>query len=273
MGTARIVVLVIAAAAAALSVFLIRGLLSDNNTATATTTPQIVQMPTTKVLVANIDLHRGDRITEESLKWQHWPEEGLHKAFIKEKSNPEAIEDYLGAMVRITTKSGEPVTEEKVVESDNRGFMAVMITEGKRAVSTEISPETGAGGFILPDDRVDVISTRTQTTLTGEEFQSAETILENIRILAIDQTYEQSEDGERVVVGSTATLELSPKQAEKLAEAEVAGEITLSLRSLSDSSPQANSSEEEEGELASDSATVRIHRYGATYNVFVENAK
>ncbi len=99
--------------------------------------------------------------------------------------------------------------------------MAAVLPAGMRAISTEISPETGAGGFILPNDHVDVILSRRDKEAekaAGVEVHTSETILTNVRVLAIDQTVEEK-NGQRVVVGKTATLELSPRQAETLARA------------------------------------------------------
>ena len=105
-----------------------------------------------------------------------------------------------------------------------------------RAVSTEISPETGAGGFILPNDHVDVILSRRDKEAekaAGVEVHTSETILSNVRVLAIDQTVEEK-NGQRVVVGKTATLELAPRQAETLALSRQLGTLSLALRSLVD---------------------------------------
>ena len=116
--------------------------------------------------------------------------------------------------------------------------MAAILPSGMRAVSTEISPETGAGGFILPNDRVDVILSRRdqgQRQPRAPRPPTSETILTNVRVLAIDQTVEEK-NGQRVVVGKTATLELAPRQAETLALARQTGTLSLALRSLLDAS-------------------------------------
>ena len=119
--------------------------------------------------------------------------------------------------------------------------MAAILPTGMRAVSTDISPETGAGGFILPNDHVDVILTRrdrdAEQANGGVESHVSETILSNVRVLAIDQTVEEK-NGQRVVVGKTATLELSPPLAEKLMLAHQLGTLSLALRSLVDSGTQ-----------------------------------
>ncbi len=118
--------------------------------------------------------------------------------------------------------------------------MAAILPSGMRAISTEISPETGAGGFILPNDRVDVILSRREKDgdARGTESTTSETILTNVRVLAIDQTVEEK-NGQRVVVGKTATLELSPRQSETLALSRQTGTLSLALRSLLDANNNA----------------------------------
>src|SRR5262249_54017965 len=128
--------------------------------------------------------------------------------------------------------------EAKLIRANGAaGYMAAILPSGMRAVSTEISPETGAGGFILPNDRVDVILSRRAATDTrnANAQPTSETILTNVKVLAIDQTVEEK-GGQRVVVGKTATLELAPRQAESLAQARQQGTLSLALRSLLDAS-------------------------------------
>ena len=145
----------------------------------------------------------------------------------------------VGAIARSTFYAGEPITEAKLIRTD-RGFMSAILPAGKRAVATKIAADTSAGGFILPNDRVDVIMTRQTTTPpSGAAATSSitETILNNVRVLAIDQTIEDK-NGEKVVVGQTATLELTPQQAEILTVAQqMSDRLTLALRSIADSPP------------------------------------
>jgi pilus assembly protein CpaB len=125
--------------------------------------------------------------------------------------------------------------------------MAAILPTGMRAISTEVSPETGAGGFILPNDRVDVILSKREKnpdkTITSDIVNS-QVILGNIRVLAIDQTIEEK-NGQKVVVGKTATLELKPKQSEALARARQSGTLSLALRSLTDANESAAAPREE----------------------------
>jgi pilus assembly protein CpaB len=125
--------------------------------------------------------------------------------------------------------------------------MAAVLDKGMRAVSTEISPETGAGGFILPNDRVDVILSRRDREAEkagATETHTSETILSNIRVLAIDQMLGEK-DGQKVVIGKTTTLELTPRQAEMLALSRQLGTLSLALRSLADANDTTLPSEDE----------------------------
>src|SRR5690606_2359027 len=148
---------------------------------------------------------------------------------------PDAIDELNGAIARQPIATGEPIRMQKIVQADGSGFMSAILPAGMRAVATEISAETGAGGFILPNDRVDVILTSRRDGGSGEKF-SSETILTNVRVLAIDQAVSEK-DGQKVVIGSTATLELLPHQTETLALARQQGTMSLALRPLVDADP------------------------------------
>ncbi|KQT83056.1 Flp pilus assembly protein CpaB [Aurantimonas sp. Leaf443] len=191
------------------------------------------------VLVTSRDLPMGSPI-EGALDWQAWPADGAGPTLILKSLRPNAVEELKGSIARQTFFAGEPVREAKLIKTDH-GFMSAILPAGKRAVSVQISAETSAGGFVLPNDHVDVIMTRRRATTgtgsgAGEQF-STETVLRNLRVLAIDQTIEEK-DGERVVVGSTATLEVDPTQAEALTAAQqMADKLVLSLRSIADSVP------------------------------------
>jgi pilus assembly protein CpaB len=143
--------------------------------------------------------------------------------------------------------AGEPIREPKLVKTNGSGFMAAVLPSGMRAVSTEISPETGAGGFILPNDRVDVLLSKREKSTSGSDYVSSQVILANIRVLAIDQA-PREKDGQNSVVGKTATLELKPAQAETLARARQTGTISLALRSLVDAKTVAAPRSEESGD-------------------------
>jgi pilus assembly protein CpaB len=148
---------------------------------------------------------------------------------------PDAIEQYSGAIVRNPISAGEPLRESKVIKSKGSGYMAAILPSGMRALSTEISPETGAGGFILPNDRVDVILSRREKNPDkgGADIINSEILLSNVRVLAIDQAPKEK-DGANALVGKTVTLELKPDQAETLTRARQSGMLALALRSIAD---------------------------------------
>ncbi len=141
----------------------------------------------------------------------------------------------LGWIARAPFIAGEPIREQKLVKADGSGFMAAILPTGMRAISTEISPETGAGGFILPNDRVDVILSKRDKNpdRAGPDTVNSEIILTNVRVLAIDQAPKEK-DGQNAVVGKTVTLELKPEQAETLARSRQTGTLALALRSIAD---------------------------------------
>jgi pilus assembly protein CpaB len=231
MKPARIIVLVVAVAAGGVAALL------------AGRSPEkevVVQEPAQKVdtidvLTAKGDIAMGQIVSAQDLQWQTWPQAAANQNFIKRSDRPEAVDQLAGSIARTPFVVGEPIREAKLIKANGSGFMAAMLPSGMRALSTEISPENGAGGFILPNDRVDVILTRREREAgrTSGDTQTSETILTNVRVLAIDQTVEEK-NGQRVVVGKTATLELSPRQTETLALSRQLGTLSLALRSLID---------------------------------------
>jgi len=165
--------------------------------------------------------------------------------------------------VRSSLVAGEPIRDPKVVAAKGGGFMAAILPHGMRAISLDIAPDTGAGGFILPNDHVDVLLTRhdkaTEKASGLEKFIS-ETILRNVRVLAVDQSVEEK-DGKKVVIGKTATIELDPQQAEMLALSHQLGTLSLTLRSILDSqSPTPETAEDRDG----NNVSVNTVRYGVS---------
>lgn len=238
MNMTRIVVLVAALGAAALAAFLARGFLGKKDPAANAAGAEVVE-----VLVAAKNINVGAKIVLTDLKWQRWPQDAVDAAYITKKAQPNAIDEAAaGSVARAPLLTGEPVTAQKVIKADGAGFLAAVLTPGHRAYSLKVNAERGAGGFILPNDRVDVIMTRKMGTDDGGRpaFDSA-TVLQDVRVLAIDQVAKE-EEGNQAIVGKTATLEVTAPQAQALALAEAMGDITLSLRSLSgdDEKEQAN---------------------------------
>ncbi|MCB1476067.1 MAG: Flp pilus assembly protein CpaB [Rhodobiaceae bacterium] len=195
------------------------------------------KVDTVNVLVANKDITPGQAIASGDLRWEAWPKGSANDAFVTKESSPDAMEEFTGAVARGAFFDGEPMRQAKIVKAGRGGYLSALLPSGMRAISTKTSPQTGAGGFILPNDRVDVILTRRERRQTAagddQETYVSETVLENVRVLAIDQTVEEK-DGNQNVVGNVATLELNGRQAEILALAEQLGDLSLALRSILD---------------------------------------
>ena len=258
MNTARIVVLVIALGAGGVAAYLASGY--DNKPAPAA--PVAEKLPTVEVLVAKTDIQLGQAVKAEDLQWQTWPSATASSAFIRRDNRPEAQTQIAGSIARVPLMQGEPIREQKLVKADGSGFMAAILPSGMRAVSTEISAETAAGGFILPNDRVDIVLTRRLKNPDGANGGSdlilSEVILSNIRVLAIDQAPKEK-DGQNAVIGKTVTLELKPDQVATISASRQGGTLTLALRSIAD----ANASDSvPEDQAAKRPGGVNVIRYG-----------
>lgn len=215
--------------------------------------------PTQDVLVAAADVAPGQPLAKERLRWQAWPESALNPIHITRSARPDAIETLAGAVVRHRIVAGEPIGEDKLAPK-NAGFLAAMLPAGKRAIAVRISAESTAGGFILPNDRVDVLHT---VDGADQAPRATRTILRNVTVLAIDQTVDESGKDEKgrsksTVIGKTATLELDAAQAESLAGAQAHGSISLALRSAADRDEAPSAQQRPSG------STIRIVRGGRT---------
>jgi pilus assembly protein CpaB len=229
MNTARIVVLTIAVGAGGIAAYLASG--SDNK---PLPTEPVARLQTVDVLVAKSDIGLGQTVKPDDMQWQTWPAATASNSFIRRNERPDATTQVAGSIARAPFIAGEPIREPKLVRANGSGFMAAILPTGMRAISTEISPETGAGGFILPNDRVDVILTKRDKDRSGQlDIVNSETILSNVRVLAIDQVPKEK-DGQNAVVGKTVTLELKPEQAETLSRSRQTGTLSLALRSIAD---------------------------------------
>ncbi len=258
MDMTRILILVGALGAAGVAAFLARGLMGGGqNQATAAENLQL-----TEIMVASHAIEVGAKIVPGDLKWQGWPKTALDPSFITKEAQPQALEDAAeGSVARMPLVTGEPITVSKVIKADGAGFLAAVLTPGKRAVGVKLSAERGAGGFILPNDRVDVIMTRkVGADAAGNPHYRAATVLRDVRVLAIDQT-SQEEGDSKSIVGKTATLELSGQQAEVVSLAEAMGDLSLSLRSLTNSD-QPSDEDEIKGLNNEDSSQISVLRFG-----------
>ncbi|MGU3407552.1 Flp pilus assembly protein CpaB [Methylobacterium brachiatum] len=235
MNPARLAVLGIALAAGGGAAFLMSG--GDPPPPPPAPKAELPPPPMTEVLVAAADMLMGQVLRAADLRWQPWPDGAMTAGYISRKDNAKALDETVGASVRSGFLAGEPIRAQKLVRPDS-GFMAAILPPGMRAVAivTDSRGTNSAGGFILPNDRVDVIRTfrdDANSRANNSEVQLSQTILTDIRVLAIGQLI-QEKNGTNVVTGETATLAVTPAQAETLTLAQKVGSLSLSLRSLAD---------------------------------------
>lgn len=236
MSNTRVIFLGVAAGSALLAGYLAYGFFTPQK-APEQKVVKVNKVPMSEILVIKKALGQGEKVQRANIGWQKWPQNAVRKGMITKRANAEARDKFIGAHARIPLFEGDPVNDKKLVVAGDRGFMAAILKKGYRAVSVRISEATGAGGFILPNDRVDVLVTRKQTFEGTGSTTVSELVLSNVKVLAVNQVLGPNKDkeGEQYVIGKTATLELEPKQAEVLAKVETSGQLTLSLRSIADS--------------------------------------
>jgi pilus assembly protein CpaB len=257
MKAARLVVLGVAVAAGGLAA-LLAGRSGDREPPAPVT-----QLETVDVLIAKSDIGQGTVVKPEELRWQMWPASSAGANFIRKSDRPDAIEQIAGSIVRGGTfYAGEPIQESRLVKGNASGYLSAILPAGMRAVATEISAETSAGGFVIPGDHVDVILAhrdREAEKRNGVETFVSETIISNAPVLAVDQTV-QDKNGQKVVIGKTVTLELTPRQAEALTLGKQLGTLSLSLRSVVDTAK----TDEPEEDPASRRSGVNMVRFGVS---------
>ena len=292
MGAVRIVVLVVAAVAAIALAFVVHKMTSGRPAAPAPVVAAAPDKPTVQVLVAKRDLQTGTRLSPADLAWQAWPADSLNPAFITDGSAPiaapktvagkaaqvaksatsalsggGAMQNLTGAIVREPILANEPVTERKIVRGGEGGYMAVVLQPGMRAMAVEVNATSGAGGFILPGDRVDVLMSRKIEARGGDtsagasaQTASAQIVLQNLRVLAIDQQVEPDKAA-KTMVGATATLEVPAADTEVLVRAKQEGDIALALRSYADTGGPSGRA------VAAQGQSIRIVRAGKASEV------
>jgi pilus assembly protein CpaB len=199
--------------------------------------------PTVEVLVAKSAIPPGTRLTADLLEWQKWPEETVRAEYVTSAVAPEAIDSYATSVARGEILAGEPIRPEKLSEAGS-GFLSSILAPGTRGVSVEIDAKAASGGFIVPNDHVDVVLTRQ----VGNELIS-QTILSDVRVIAInaklgDTTAPADPDApeEKLFPGvALATLELNSSQAELIISAVSRGGLSLVLRPQADTATSSDS--------------------------------
>ncbi|CCV03201.1 Pilus assembly protein; CpaB [Mesorhizobium metallidurans STM 2683] len=234
MPASRLIILGVAVAAAGGAGYVAKNMVAAPPPQIVEAGPQAPAIALQDVLVLSGDVTMGSQL-ENNISWQSWPADGINANFITRAAEPEALEKLKGAVARVAMYAGEPLRRSKLI-GEGQSFMSSILPSGMRAVATTIAADTSAGGFILPNDFVDVIMTRRSEAANGAPAGfTTETILKNIRVLAIDQTIQEDEEGKKTRVGQTATLELTAQQAEIITVAQqMADRLTLALRSITD---------------------------------------
>jgi pilus assembly protein CpaB len=227
---------------------------------------QVVQDTHSKVLIAKADIGLGDRLSATNLDWQDWPDSAIRPEYITDKATPDAITQMKDAVARYAIFSGEPIENAKLVHT-TQGYMSAVLDKGMRGVSISVDASSASGGFIVPNDHVDLILSRSTA-----EGQQAETLLSNVRVLAINARLgETGTNGAPAdpnapqapfANSAIATLELDPAQAETVANAVQLGKLSLSLRSIVDFAPDPS---DQTG--VQRNAPIRIIRFGQEANV------
>ncbi len=264
MKPARILLLIVAVLAGGLAAFMVsRGPAPESQGMAVVQ----VQEPRAKVLVATANIGMGQRLSEADVQWQDWPKEALRSEYITYDALPDALKQMDGTVARFEIFAGEPVLAAKLVRTD-QGYLSAVIDPGMRAVSVGVTPQSAAGGFIVPNDRVDIVQ-----TVTSAGNEATRTILVNIRVLAIGRRL-----GERGITSGNpdpkdpqsqmfaddtiATLELTPAQSETIIGAAANGQLSLSLRSVADFAASGNDNID-----ANSSRSIRLVRFGAATSV------
>lgn len=238
--------------------------------------PIIQKVEYVKVLVAAQNLPLGSRLTEAAYEWKQWPAEAVSPAFISNDLRPNADAELLNAIVRTPIVEGEPINEGKLVKAGESGVMAALLRPGMRAVTTRISVDTAAGGFIQPGDRVDIILTQTvqrnrnnTNGQTNQRVYVSDTVFQNVHVLAIDQTFSTSPESGATKIGSTATFEMSQTDAELLQEAVAKGDLSLTLRGIRNSRAKAATTATFKKEEEDKQSILTVYRSGQPQQVAI----
>lgn len=262
MSARQLIVLVIAAIAAVGALFLIRSLGSRQAEQTTAESEQIAGQ---QVLVAARDIPQGAALAPSDLAVALFPTSSVSGSFVRLDQQPSAQADFVGGVTRRPFVQGEPIVAASVVQPDGRGFLAAQLEPGFRAVAVEIEKTTAVGGFIQPNDHVDVIVTARATNREGGGEQvNSDIILRDIRVLALGDTTTTQNSGEApaVVEAAVAVLEMTAEDARVLALADEMGTVSLALRGVQAETVGMNTPATTGRQMSQSSSAVRIHSYG-----------
>lgn len=232
MNRMRLILLAAALLAAVLAAYLAMGFMRQQP---APPPPPVVQKPATvDVLVAARNVATGEQLGNLGLQWRPWPAENVAPEMITRDEMPDGVETLQGARARATFLVGEPIIDARIVRPGEAGFLSSVLPGGMRAVAIPITEISSVSGFVLPNDRVDVIVTSTFVDALGNKVAKSEVALANVKVLAINQTLGSGVGEASIPDGRTAVLELEPLQAAVISKILTSGQISLALRSLSD---------------------------------------
>jgi len=270
MKKAQLIGIGIAGFAAVAAIYITQGMVNQK--------PQMqtreVRIDTTQVLVAAKDIGLGEVVSEHHMEFVAWPLEGVRPGMITQE-RASAKHELAGSIARSPIIAGEVITAQKMIKAGQGGVLSAILPQGMRAVSTKIDQRTAVGGLILPNDHVDVILTRNMRKSSGSDEHVADTLFRNVRVLAIGQQIDTA-TGDKTADWSgssmTASLELTPRQAELLALANSMGVITLSLRSVADMNTEGqNTSGNEFGKQKQRGNSISVMRYGVRTRAYGVN--
>jgi pilus assembly protein CpaB len=290
MNPVRLAILLVAAVAAVGLALLLRNMATKPKSSTpVVASAPAAAKPVTRVLTAARDLEIGVRLAPADMAWQDWPVESLNPAYITDGVAPapkadgaaaaantastvakdlvtgggQALQALAGSVVKEPILKGEPILARKIVKGGEGGYMAVVLAPGMRAMSVPVNAETGAGGFVQPGDRVDLIESHQDSQKKGGQGFDTSTVVSNVRVLAVDQNTDPAKNG-KSIVGATVTLEIPAPVVEVVAEAKARGGVMLALRSYADMAGGAG-----RGGAAMSGGPVRVFKGGQLNEVTV----
>lgn len=270
MKRSQVLLLAVALVTGGLAAYLVLGSGGNRPAEQAQVKTEVVAEPKTQILVAARDIGVGERLAADSVQWQDWPEGAVRPEYVTIAAAPDAATDIKNAVARFEFFAGEPIRDAKLARSD-QGYLSAVLSPGMRGVSVTVTPESGSGGFIVPNDHVDVVVTR-----SGEAGDISETILSNVKVLAIGKRLgevgatagnpDPNDPASKTFDAQTvATLELDPIQSESLINASSTGRLSLVLRSVVDfvasGAPEARRNQ-----------AISIIRFGTKANVMAGSA-